>query len=65
MARVLEQGSHEALVERVSATFDHHVAFERNAQQCQVADEIERLVPDELVGPAQTVAVEDARDAVG
>src|SRR5256885_14868859 len=54
-AEGLLDGEHELEVERVAAVARDDVAEDGSAEQRQVADQIEDLVPDELVAVAEAV----------
>src|SRR5262245_57863764 len=51
----------QLLVEPVPAALDPDVTLDTRTEQREIAQEIEHLVPHELVGEAQPVAVQDAR----
>ena len=50
-----EQRSRQPRVQRVPAAVHHQMSLDGMADQCQVADDVENLVPDELVFEAQRI----------
>src|SRR5262249_47030186 len=58
--RVRADLGHERLVQLVSAAHGLHVALQRNAEQREVADQVEDLVAGELVPEAQPFGIQHA-----
>ena len=60
-AVVSEQRLQQAVVQRVAGPMRDEPAAQRSAGKCQVADRIQQLVTDELVGHAQAGEVQHPR----